>query len=73
MVVAVRVCFFGDRQSLLQKPLKERRRLLRSTFKEVDGRFRFATFMDHKVRTSKSREIGGVFVQHSLQCDHYYL
>ncbi|CAM9496229.1 unnamed protein product [Ectocarpus sp. 12 AP-2014] len=35
-------------QSLLQKPLKERRRLLRSTFKEVDGRFRFATFMDHK-------------------------
>ncbi|CAB1098420.1 unnamed protein product [Ectocarpus sp. CCAP 1310/34] len=35
-------------QSLLQKPLKERRGLLRSTFKEVDGRFRFATFMDHK-------------------------
>ncbi|CBN75600.1 conserved unknown protein [Ectocarpus siliculosus] len=35
-------------QSLLQKPLKQRRRLLRSTFKEVDGRFRFATFMDHK-------------------------
>ncbi|CAN0331675.1 unnamed protein product, partial [Scytosiphon promiscuus] len=35
-------------QSLLQRPLKERRELLRSTFKEIDGRFRFATFMDHK-------------------------
>ena len=22
---------------------------MRNTFKEVDGRFRFATFMDHKV------------------------
>lgn len=22
---------------------------LRNTFKEIDGRFRFATFMDHKV------------------------
>ena len=36
-------------QSLLQKSLKERRTALRNTFKEIDGRFRFATFMDHKV------------------------
>eukprot|EP00904_Undaria_pinnatifida_P000403 jgi/Undpi1/10363/HiC_scaffold_29.g12813.m1 len=35
-------------KSLLQHPLQERRKALRSTFKEVDGRFRFATFMDHK-------------------------
>lgn len=41
---------FPFRQSLLQRPLLERRKLLRSTFKEVEGRFRFATFMDHKVK-----------------------
>ncbi|CAM9132058.1 unnamed protein product [Laminaria digitata] len=35
-------------KSLLQHPLQERRKALRNTFKEVDGRFRFATFMDHK-------------------------
>lgn len=39
----------GVQQSLLQKPLKERRTALRNTFKEIDGRFRFATYMDHKV------------------------
>lgn len=37
-------------QSLLQSPLQERRKRLRGAFKEVEGRFRFATSMDHKVR-----------------------
>ncbi|CAM9507581.1 unnamed protein product, partial [Sphacelaria rigidula] len=35
-------------ESLLQSPLKERRKRLRGAFKEVEGRFRFATSMDHK-------------------------
>lgn len=33
-------------ESLLQKPLKERRALLRSTIKEVEGRMMFATSME---------------------------
>ena len=33
-------------ESLLQKPLAERRALLRSTIKEVEGRMMFATSME---------------------------
>lgn len=46
-------------QSLLQDPLQERRKALRNTFKEVDGRFRFATFMDHKVGQKLLQQLGG--------------
>lgn len=33
-------------ESLLQKPLEERRGLLRSTIQEVEGRMQFATSME---------------------------
>ncbi|KAK9474025.1 uncharacterized protein V1510DRAFT_413399 [Dipodascopsis tothii] len=50
--IKVRVCVFGfdllylNGESLLQRPLAERRRLLRESFDEVDGEFTFAKHMD---------------------------
>ena len=35
-----------DVQSLIQKPLRDRRALLRENFKEVEGKIHFASFMD---------------------------
>ncbi|CAM9280977.1 unnamed protein product [Discosporangium mesarthrocarpum] len=35
-------------KSLLQSTLQDRRMALREAFEEVEGRFRFATYMDHK-------------------------
>lgn len=52
-------------QSLLQLPLVERRKALRESFKEVNGRFRFATYMDHKVRVRYFRATRVGFVKSS--------
>lgn len=42
-------------EALLQKPLQERRQLLRSTIHEVEGRMQFATSREVKeVRLSKT-------------------
>ncbi|CBK24233.2 uncharacterized protein [Blastocystis hominis] len=37
---------FLNGESLIQKPLRERRALLRENFKEVEGKIHFASFMD---------------------------